>query len=374
MKICIVSYIYPCGDGIYGIFIHEQAEEFVKSGHEVHVITPGKGDEIMGGVNIHRIDSDGINFSIRCFLRIIRLDKEVNLDVVNGHFTGLLTYLAYVAAEKIKKPFVLTAYGMGLLPESAGFFSKRLLRKSKKIICISAGTAELVKYFTDSSKIAIINPGINPSKLKPTKTAGAFKKEKNLDNKTILLSAGDLIERRGIDTILKALPPVMEEFPDLVYLVIGRGPKRADYEKLAKELGIEKRVHFLGFVTNEELVNYFACCDVFALMSRTIKETGSFDGFGISQVEASYFGKPVIAGNSGGCPDAVLDRKTGFLVEPLDVEALTEKLLQLFRDANLRVRLGREGKKHAISLSWPNLAKKTIGVYNEIISNQKNLR
>ena len=348
-----------------GLFIHEQAKEFVRQGHEVHVITTGAINEVLDGVHVYRINPTGLIFSIKCYKKIIELDRKIDFDVIHSHFTGFLTYMANLAANRIRKPFVLTAYGIGLLPGKANFFSKLSLRKGRTIICISRYTEGLVKNLT-KSKTLVINPGIDLSKLKLTKNETVFKRESGLENKRVLLSVSDLIKRKGIDTILEALPNVIRKFPDLIYLIIGRGPEEKALKDLAKRLGIDRNVRFLGYVTDRELANYYACCDIFVLMSKTIKERAAVEGFGIVYVEASYFEKPVIGGKSGGTSDAVIEGKTGFLIEPKDKKELTEKIVLLLENEKLRKRLGKQGKKHALDLNWSNNVKKTIELYRTL--------
>ena len=117
--------------------------------------------------------------------------------------------------------------------------------------------------------------------------------------------------------------------------------------KKARRLNVEDKVLFLGQQNNEEIVRYFDLCDVFILASRNIvlKRRVLAEGFGIVFLEANSFGKPVIAGNSGGIPDAVIDGVTGLLVNPEDPKEIAQAIIRLLKDEALAKRLGENGRR-----------------------------
>src|SRR5205807_1685493 len=125
---------------------------------------------------------------------------------------------------------------------------------------------------------------------------------------------------KGVDTVLRALPAILEREPDVRYAVAGAGSERDQLEKLAAKMGVGERVRFLGEVSERDLPALYSLAAVYVGASRRTERIG-VEGFGISLVEASACGLPVVAGNAGGVPDAVRDGETGFLVPPEDPAA-----------------------------------------------------
>lgn len=141
---------------------------------------------------------------------------------------------------------------------------------------------------------------------------------------------------KGIDTVIDALPAVIQEIPLLNYYVIGDGDDLERHKALAREKGVADRVHFLGSVGNYQLHHYYNSCDVFVMPS-------SGEGFGIVYLEAMQHQKPVVAARSGAAPEVVLDGITGRLVDYGNKEQLARTLIELCHDSEQRRELGSAG-------------------------------
>ncbi len=150
----------------------------------------------------------------------------------------------------------------------------------------------------------------------------------------------DALERyyKKIDLVIEAMPWVLKEVPDAFYVVVGDGSDRARLEALARTIGVEDRVRFVGRISDELLPSYYRACDLFVLPSLE-------EGFGIVFLEAMYYAKPCIGAKFGGSPEVIGDCKTGFLAEPSDKDDLTRKIILLLRDAVLRHSMGHAGKQ-----------------------------
>jgi phosphatidylinositol alpha-1,6-mannosyltransferase len=142
---------------------------------------------------------------------------------------------------------------------------------------------------------------------------------------------------KGVDTTLRALAEVALTMTDIQYVVVGDGSDLGRHRELANELGIADRVEFTGSVSYAQLRAYYHDCDAFVLPSAS-------EGFGFVFLEAMHYAKPIIAANSGATPEVVRDRETGLLVEYGNVAQLANAITSLFRDDNLRQRLGAAGK------------------------------
>ncbi|KOY13763.1 glycosyltransferase family 4 protein [Paenibacillus xylanivorans] len=257
----------------------------------------------------------------------------------------------------IAGPFMKTFFGVKYFPyvhglDVMGMVNSRLfplllfiLRRSEKVIANSQYTkSKLVELGIPEMKIVIIPPGLNVSKL----IAGSDFNEDIRDNydlhgKKVMITVSRLVERKGHDVTLKAISHVIERIPNLKYLICGDGPHRGELERLVRQYGLDSVVVFTGGITDHELHQIYECSDLFVMPSRDIKEKGDVEGFGIVFLEANYYRLPVIAGNSGGIPDAVKDEITGYLVDPLDEKEIANRIEELIMDEGLARTMGNNG-------------------------------
>ena len=177
----------------------------------------------------------------------------------------------------------------------------------------------------------------------------------------ILLSVARLVEWKGQDVVLQALPRIREAFPTVYYVIVGKGPYQEALQELSQRLGVEGAVIFAGFVPDEQLPLYYAAADVVVLPSREIRPGVPVEGFGITLMEAAACGKPVVAGNVGGTDDAVVDGVTGLLVDPNDVEAVADAILALLNDPAKAAQMGAAGRERAVAdFTWAMQAERFL--------------
>jgi len=129
---------------------------------------------------------------------------------------------------------------------------------------------------------------------------------------------------KGYDQIIKALPEILRSAPGARYLLVGKGSDRVRIEKLIAEIGVQEAVILAGFIPDEELVEHYNLCDIFAMPSRA-------EGFGIVYLEALACGKPVLAGNKDGSRDALADGELGLLVNPDDTDEIAAEIIRVLR-------------------------------------------
>ena len=161
------------------------------------------------------------------------------------------------------------------------------------------------------------------------------------EGKRVLLTVGRVVPRKGMDTIIRALPSLIETFPDLHYLLVGRGEYRATLEALAAELGVSDHVTFVGSVADGELVEHYRLCDLFVMPNRELPNHDT-EGFGLVFLEANACGKPVIGGRAGGVVEAVRDGENGLLVNGDDVADVSRAIASVLGDEALADRLSDE--------------------------------
>jgi phosphatidylinositol alpha-1,6-mannosyltransferase len=173
------------------------------------------------------------------------------------------------------------------------------------------------------------------------------------ENQPVLLSVCTLVKGnqfKGVDTVIRALPQILAAAPGLQYVVVGGGDYRLDLERLAAETGVAGHVTFVGAVTDAQLAALYRSCEVFILPSRPQQQGGYWggEGFGRVYVEAALAGKPVVGSRTGGAAEAVLDGKTGFLVDPLSIDEVAHAVIRLVGDAELTASMGAAGRKWAL--------------------------
>ncbi len=188
------------------------------------------------------------------------------------------------------------------------------------------------------------------------------------ENSKIILTVGRWApeERyKGADTLIAALPRVLQSAPDTFLVLVGDGEDRPRLEQLARDAGVLGRTRFLSSLTQDELFACYAACDVFALPSRG-------EGFGLVFLEAMAHGKPVIGGAHGGIPDVIEDGVTGLLVPHGDVERLCRALESLLTDPARAKEMGAHGKDRiARTFSFEQFQARLAGLLEDLLARKR---
>jgi phosphatidylinositol alpha-1,6-mannosyltransferase len=192
-----------------------------------------------------------------------------------------------------------------------------------------------------------IAPGIDTDHFSP-QDARELREELGLTEKKVIVSVGRLVHRKGQDVLIEAMPAIIKEVPQAHILMIGEGPYRSYLENRVKSLGIQERVTFIGRIQYADLPRYISAGDVFVMPSRSRLAGLEVEGLGIVYLEASACGLPVIAGNSGGAPDAVLEGETGLVVDGTKKEDVAAATIALLLDADRSKAMGIRGRQWII--------------------------
>jgi phosphatidylinositol alpha-1,6-mannosyltransferase len=200
-------------------------------------------------------------------------------------------------------------------------------------------------------RLVQLTPGVDVETFRPDVDGFSVRARHGLAGRRVIACVSRLVRRKGQDTLLHALPMVRAAVPDVAVLLVGDGRYRAELEKLAARLDVADAVVFTGGVPHSELPAHYAAADVFAMPCRTRRAGLDVEGLGIVYLEASATGLPVLAGDSGGAPDAVRDGETGYVVGGRDIHAVAERLIMLLRDVGLRARFGAAGRAW-VEQSW----------------------
>jgi phosphatidylinositol alpha-1,6-mannosyltransferase len=195
-----------------------------------------------------------------------------------------------------------------------------------------------------------IAPGIDVDHFTPVDST-QLRKELNLEGKKVIVSVGRLVHRKGQDHLIESMPQILESVPDAHLLMVGKGPYLEHLAKLVALNKLENHVSFIGRIQYAELPRFICAGDVFAMPSRSRLAGLEVEGLGIVYLEASSCGLPVIAGSSGGAPDAVIDGVTGFVVDGTDNQQIAKAAIELLNNPEKAKSMGMAGRQWIID-NW----------------------
>jgi phosphatidylinositol alpha-1,6-mannosyltransferase len=266
-------------------------------------------------------------------------------------------YPAKWTMERLGTPFGVLLHGGDLLILQHQVHQSLLKRRTARALISSAAVLVANSRWTRERCLTLLSEleleagddlvqvvplGADHVFFRPGVDTSAVRERYGLEGGRWLLSVARLSRHKGVDTVLKALARLAVRYPDLGYAVVGTGEELDALEEEARELGVADRVRFLTDVPDRDLPALYNVAEVYLGVSRLMEQR--VEGFGISIAEASACGVPVVAGRSGGIPEAVRDGETGFLVEAERADAVAEAVGRLLEDRELRARLGAAGR------------------------------
>ena len=190
-----------------------------------------------------------------------------------------------------------------------------------------------------------IAPGISIDHFKPGLKSMELITELELEGRQVLISVGRLVHRKGQDKLLDALPQILLRHPNVVLLLVGVGPRQKKLKQLVRRNGLEDYVRFIGRINYKELPEYFRLGDLFVMPSRSRLAGLEVEGLGIVYLEASASGIAVLAGASGGAPDAVIPGKTGEIVDGTSVREIASAINELLDHPSRLLEMGAAGRE-----------------------------
>jgi phosphatidyl-myo-inositol alpha-mannosyltransferase len=369
VKIALVSpydYSYPGGVTEH---VRNLAGELVKRGHDVHVIAPSSGrpGDVPEYPTLHRIGrpvpvpANGsvarITLPLRGYVQLKRLLAFQGFDVVHLH-EPLMPALPMAVLHRSPTINVGTFHAFGR-SNMAYFSAKSMLgpifNRLHGKVAVSGPARDFVsRYFPGDYRI--IPNGIDyarfATRLEPI--------DRFEDDRLDVLFVGRLEKRKGLEHLLRAWPAVHRAMPNARLLVVGGGRRLDGYRRWVRTHGWGE-VHFVGHVSQHDLVRYYQTSDVFCAPS-----TGQ-ESFGIVLLEAMAAGRAIVASRIPGYAEVVEDGAEGLLVEPTSSKALAGALIRTLGDADLRRRMGDRGREKAAAYDWSRVAGRVLSYYEETI-------
>lgn len=281
-----------------------------------------------------------------------RMVRRGDIDIVHvGHVLPIGTAV-WIALWRNKVPYLVYTHGMDLLlPRTSPvkrWLVRRILRSAVRVVTNTRFTKGLAEWYgVPQDRIIVLPPACSIRTDVDESEAAQYGAVLGLEGKQIVLSVGRLVTRKGFDTLVAALGVIRERLPNLHVVIVGDGPDRIRLASLIEQNTLQNRVHLLGTVTDGQLQSLYRLCDAFAMVSRAEGSGSDVEGFGMVYTEANAFGKPVIAGRTGGVEEAVVDGVTGLVVDPHSVEQTAQAMAALCSDQAFAQKLGEAGRLRA---------------------------
>ena len=225
-------------------------------------------------------------------------------------------------------------------------------------------TVDVLTYLGDFTRAAIsqgisakaqssmvkVAPGIDVDHFIPT-DASALRESLGITKKKVIVSVGRLVHRKGQDCLIESMPQILSNVPDAHLLLIGQGPYREHLQELVHKYRLESSVTFIGRIENKDLPLYLCAGDIFAMPSRSRLMGLEVEGLGIVYLEASSCGLPVLAGSSGGAPDAVVQNITGLVVDGTNHQQIATAAINLLNNIAASQLMGAAGRQWIVE-NW----------------------
>lgn len=287
--------------------------------------------------------------------RVDALAREVGADVI---FLDPALPLGLIGPELQSAPWIVVLHGAEVtvparLPGTRQLLARVLRRAAGVVAAGDYPAREAMRAVGPSLPQIVVPPGVDVERFTPVASAEVRATERarfGLEpDRVTVVAVSRLVPRKGFDVLLDAL--ALLEL-DVQLVIAGDGRDRRRLEARAARLGLASRVRFLGRVSDDDLPAVYRSGDVFAMVCRERWAGLEAEGFGIVFLEAAACGLPSVAGRSGGSHEAVVDEKTGFVVDPGDVMLLAQTLERLVLNPGLRVRLGTSARAWAVDCSY----------------------
>jgi phosphatidylinositol alpha-1,6-mannosyltransferase len=299
--------------------------------------------------------------------RVIDLIGEERPDMVLFGAAAPLAMMGRTLERRTGVPYAAFTHGVelwaGQVPVTRRLLSQ-VAKKAALVTCVSQWAAnELRQMVGPGPRIELLPPGIDKERYHPGVSDAAVRERHGLDDHPVICCVSRLTLRKGQDKVIRALPWILREIPDARFLIVGTGPDLERLQNLAVRKKVADRVIFAGEVSGDVLPEYFRAGDVFAMPCRTRKLGLEVEAFGAVFLQASAVGRPCVAGDSGGAPEAVVHGETGLVVDGNEVDEVAEAALELLGDRDRAAKMGAVGADRVHrDLTWDALSARLRGL------------
>jgi phosphatidylinositol alpha-1,6-mannosyltransferase len=246
-----------------------------------------------------------------------------------------------------------------------------LRNASALVVANEFARTKAIETGVDPAKVHLLTPGVDLERFRPEPRPAELARRYGVEGKVVLLTAARLAPKKGHAAVIRAFAKILPQNPNVRYLIAGDGPERERLQSLTQTLGVQHAITFVGDVPNHMLGSFYNLSDIFVMANRRVTG-GDLETFGMVFIEANATGKPVIGGRSGGAVEAVEHGRTGFLVDPDDVDELAKTMELLITNEDLRGRIGNEGLRRVrTQFTWESRAAYMHNLSMEIKRSQR---
>ena len=393
LKVLVITSTYPRHDKDYAVpWMRETHRRLSNQGHEITVLAPsfkGLKSHLLDGIEVVHFryapksvetltHEEGATHKVRnASMQLLAIPYIIvgclvaawlactrRFDAVHVHWPFPHGLMGQVASFLNRAPMVVMSHGaefaLARRKKWVAPFLRQSLRAADLCVANSSDTASKVKALS-GKKCTVLPYGSTVLSI-PTPTTSKEKPR--------VLFTGRLIERKGLEYLLHAVPMVLAEH-DVQFVITGNGDQRDRLVALRDELGLQQSVTFAGFLSKEDLQTEYSLCDVW-VNPGIVDSWGDAEGLGVGSIEAYNYRKPVIASAVGGIPDTVIDGETGYLVPEKDSVILAEAICDLLSDPAKAKRFGSNGHRFAEkTFSWNSIIPRMEKIYRMAAESQE---
>lgn len=361
-RLLLLSSEFPPGPGGIGTHAFQLARHLQRLGWTVHVVTPQAyvSDTVRDAFNLHQRftvttlpERNGSRLTVFRRLADIRAAlAAVQPDVLVATGNRAL-WAAAALAPTSRLPWLAVGHGSEFSSPSG--MAQRLttlaINRATAVVAVSNFTAGLICERAEPRHLTVIPNAADGERFRTGLDVTGLQRELDATGRRVLLTVGNVSERKAQDVVIRALPVVVAEVPDVLYVIAGLPTKQAEYARLAEKLGVADHIVFTGMVPDELLPCYYNLADLFVLVSRTTA-AGDVEGYGIVVQEAALCGTPAIVSTGCGLTEAIVEGKTGSSVPPDSPQATASAILSLLKDEPRRAEMARRAQAVAMEATW----------------------
>lgn len=381
MRLLIISDEFPPGPGGIGTHAYNLATEITLLGAEVLVLTPQDHFPLDQIPDFNRAQpfrvapfkhppTLPVQGLYRCNLTLRAID-EFKPDILVATGERAMWVLSALSCLRRFK-WIAVGHGLefGVRSRWRISLTRHACHRSDAVVVVSNYTAKQMSLAgVRPKRVQVIHNGADSRFFGEADQNEVlkFRRDLGLHGNKVLLTVGNVTERKGQDVIIRSLPHVLKEVPETVYVMAGLATDADRLATLATRLGVAGAIRFLGRIDSYALLLAYNLCDLFVMTSRHSRE-GDFEGHGIAVLEAALCAKAAVVSGDSGLEEAVIDSQTGIVVLPDQPRETAEAVIGLLTDDDRRRRLGRQARERALQEStWAISISRYASLLEELV-------
>jgi phosphatidylinositol alpha-1,6-mannosyltransferase len=363
-KILIITLEYPPQIGGIASYVANFVEHYTKYDVVVYAPKVSAGEELYDMAHGWKVYRQKQYFKffwprwVKMIFKTYQIIKREQITELHIHHVLPVGYIGWIFKKFLKIPYTIFFHGSDII--SAEQPSK--LRQLRTVVEFADGIVVNSQYLQQAVQ-ALVPKTRTPFVLHPCPSdtfienppardeVGELRQRLALSSKKVILSVGRLVEGKGHRHFLEILPRLLASVPNLTWVIIGAGPVQESLFNRARELHVESAVRFIGSVPSERLRLFYSLADIFVMLTHPTKQ--SKEGWGVVFLEAAAANLPVVAGRGGGVEEAVIDQKTGIIVDVNNPREVLKTILDLLARPEYAQELGRAGRERVLQeFTW----------------------